>query len=187
MSKNQLLNNAIAKNPVVPVLTLESVAHAETLALKLSQEGYSIVEVTLRSDSALVGISTIKEKFPDLVIGAGTILSIQDAEKAIYAGADFLVTPATPFSLGNALLDVGVPVIPGISTATEASALYELGYERLKLFPVEAYGGVKMLKALSAPLPHLKFMPSGGVRENTASDYLALPNVFAVGGSWMTK
>ncbi len=187
MTPQDKLDSAIAQNPIVPVMTVQSEAHALELGEKLVDAGYTVLEITLRTDSALDGIRVIKEKWPDLIVGAGTILSRQDADNALSVGSDFIVTPATSPRLAEALLDLPVPVIPGISTATEAQTLYDMGYKQLKFFPVESCGGAKMLKSLSSPLPHLMFMPSGGIRKDTADDYLALPNVFAIGGSWMTK
>ena len=187
MSAQEQLNAALEKNAIIPVMTVNSEAHALELGGKLVAEGYTVLEITLRTDSALDGIRVIKEAWPDLIVGAGTILSKGDADNALAVGSDFLVTPATSPRLAEALLDMPVPVIPGISTATEAQTLYDMGYKQLKFFPVESCGGAKMLKSLSSPLPHLMFMPSGGIKKETADDYLSLPNVFAIGGSWMTK
>jgi len=181
------LSEALKANPVVPVITVKDLVQVKTLAKKLSAEGYTVLEITLRTEGALDAIKAIKEAHPEMMIGAGTILSLEDAKNAVKVGADFIVTPATPLKLADALLSVKVPVIPGISTGTEAQTLYEMGYKWLKLFPVEAYGGIRLIKSLGSPLPHLKFMPSGGITEATAPEYLALPNVIAVGGSWMTK
>lgn len=187
MELQEKLDAAFAENPVVPVMTVNSEDHALELGEKLVSGGYTVLEITLRTAKALDGIRVIKEKWPSLLVGAGTILSTGDAENALAVGSDFIVTPATSPGLGEALLNLPVPVIPGISTATEAQTLYEMGYKRLKFFPVESCGGAKMLKSLSSPLPHLMFMPSGGIKKDTADDYLSLPNVFAIGGSWMTK
>lgn len=183
----QKLMDALAVNPIVPVITIKSLDDVSAFGAKFTHENYSAIEVTLRTPAALEAIAAFKTSFPDMVLGAGTILSQEDADAAIAAGADFIVTPATSLSLAQALISCPIPVLPGVSTAGEAQTLYELGYKWLKFFPAEANGGVKALKSFSAPLPHLKFMPTGGITQSTAPDYLALPNVIGVGGSWMTK
>lgn len=181
------LQAALDQNPIVPVMTIKTLKDAMPMAKRLKEDGFTVLEITLRSAPALDAIKILKEEFPDLVIGAGTIVTPQDIDAAISAGSDFLVTPATPISLAERLINCPVPVLPGCATATEAQTLYNMGFEILKLFPAETSGGAKALKSLSAPLPHLKFMPTGGITEEKSRDYLALPNVIAVGGSWMTK
>lgn len=188
MSKiSKRLLSALEANPIVPVLTLNSETEALEMGKRLDAGGYTTAEVTLRTDAALDAISVLRKKFPNMVVGAGTILSPDTATAAATVGAEFLVTPATTPTLAAALVSTPLPVLPGVATASEAQTLYEMGYEMLKFFPAEANGGVTALKSLAGPLPHLKFMPTGGVKEHTALDYLALPNVVAVGGSWMTK
>lgn len=171
----------------MPVLTLKTAPAAIAMGAQLIEDGYRVAEVTLRTEAALEAITVLRQTFPNLCVGAGTILSVNDEVAAREAGAEFLVTPATTPSLAAALSQSPLPVLPGVATATEAQTMYEMGYEILKFFPAEANGGVKALKSFSGPLPHLKFMPTGGIKEETAPDYLALPNVIAVGGSWMTK
>ena len=179
------LLTASKANSVVPVITIERLNETAAIGERLQNLGYTVLEVTLRTTAALDAIRMLKLEFPNLIIGAGTIITPDDASAAIDAGSDFLVTPATPIRLGEKLSSCTVPVLPGCATATEAQTLYEMGFEILKFFPAEANGGVSALKSLSAPLPHLKFMPTGGISATKAEAYLALPNVLAIGGSWM--
>jgi len=178
---------ALAENPVVPVLTLGDPAQAVEVGHKLLDKGYKVVETTLRIDGALEAMKAMKAACPDLLIGMGTVLTEDDVTASTEAGADFLVTPATSPALIKALKKATIPVFPAIATPSEAQNLYEEGFKYLKFFPAEVNGGIKALKAWSAPMPHIKFMPTGGVRENTYQDYLDLPNVFGVGGTWIAK
>ena len=182
---NTQIKTALKKHRVVPVITLHELAQAAPLARRLAKEGYTVAEVTLRTDIAASAIEAMKKAAPGLVIGAGTVLSQADIERALKAGSDFIVTPATSPALAALLKAVPIPVFPGTATPTEAQTLYEQGFELLKFFPAKSNGGVPALKSMAAPMPHLKFMPTGGITEKTAPDYLALPNVIAVGGSWM--
>ncbi|NBC19878.1 MAG: bifunctional 4-hydroxy-2-oxoglutarate aldolase/2-dehydro-3-deoxy-phosphogluconate aldolase [Alphaproteobacteria bacterium] len=170
---------------VVPVLTLDDAEAAVPLARALAAGGLDVMEVTLRTEAALEAIAAIAGSDVDCVIGAGTILSEGDTDAAAKAGAQFLVTPGTPASLVPALLDYPGPVIPGSSTASEAMTLGEAGFGLLKFFPAEPAGGTDFLKALAGPLPEISFMPTGGIRPDRLVSYLSLPNVVAVGGSWI--
>lgn len=187
MSNFQIFFDAIHKKPVVPVLTIAELSDTLSIGQRLYQLGYHVLEVTLRTPAALDAIRILKAELPDSVIGAGTILTRADIEAALEAGSDFLVTPATSAKLVNLLSGLSAPVIPGCTTATEAQNLYDMGFEVLKFFPAEASGGIKTLEAMAAPLPHLKFMATGGLTEAKAEYYLALPNVIAVGGTWMVN
>lgn len=173
-------------SPVVPVVVIERLEDAVPLAEALHNGGIDIIELTLRSEVALAAITAIAAEVPDVVIGAGTILSRQDAEKSIDAGARFLVSPGAPTDLLDVAHEWAVPWLPGVSTATEAMNLANAGYTELKFFPAEYSGGARALGALAGPLPHLTFCPTGGISPNNASDYLRLPNVACVGGSWLT-
>jgi 2-dehydro-3-deoxyphosphogluconate aldolase/(4S)-4-hydroxy-2-oxoglutarate aldolase len=173
--------------PLVPVLTIDDAKKASEIASALHAAGLTIVEVTLRTDDALVAIEEMKKAEPGLLVGAGTILSEPDIRRSLNAGSDFLVTPATTNKLREALLNVSVPVFPGIATPSEALAAYEAGFEYQKFFPAESNGGVKALKSIAAPMPDIKFMPTGGISAQTAPDYLSCSNVIAVGGSWMVN
>lgn len=172
---------------VVPVLTIEKAEHAVPLAEALLAGGLDVVEVTLRTAESLDAIEAIASSDVDVFVGAGTITCGSDVGAALKAGAEFLVTPATPDTLLDELLAFPGLVIPGVATPTEALKLYDQGFDHLKFFPAEPYGGASTLKALSAPLPDLSFMPTGGVRVDTVKDYLSLPNVAAVGGSWLAS
>ena len=184
MTKDDLID-VLAAAPIVPVLTVEALEDAVPLARALQEGGLKVLEVTFRTPSAPQIIYAMKQACPDLVVGAGTILNDKDIEAAMNAGADFLVSPGSAFELLKAVSKVDIPLIPGVATPSEAMNCYECGFSFLKLFPAEIVGGASLLKAMSAPLPHLKFMPTGGVKENTVANYLSLPNVVAVGGTWI--
>jgi len=173
--------------PLVPVLTFDDADNANETIKKLIHDGIKVAEVTLRTAVALKAISIIKQANPDLILGAGTILSESDMKAAINAGSDFIVTPATDKKLRKALKKCKVPVFPGVATASEALTLYNHGFKYLKFFPAESSGGVKALNSIGVPMPDIKFMPTGGINANSAKDYLACPNVIAVGGSWMVR
>ena len=179
--------DALAQNPVVPVLTLGDVDQAIEVGRKLSQKGYKVVETTLRIAGAVEAMKAMKAAYPDLLIGMGTVLTQKDVTSSLAAGADFIVTPGTTPALIEVLKSVNVPVFPAVATPSEAQTLYEEGFKYQKFFPAEVNGGMKALKAWTAPLPHIKFMPTGGVREDTYKNYLDLPNVFGVGGTWVAK
>lgn len=175
----------LAQAPVIPVLTIKDAAEAVPLARALVAGGLPVIEVTLRTPAALDAIREIAREVPEAVVGAGTILRPDDIQPATAAGSAFLVSPGTPPALAEALASVPVPVLPGAATATEAMALFALGFRALKFFPAEPSGGAAFLKALAGPLPDLVFCPTGGIDAANAPAYLALPNVGAVGGSWV--
>ncbi|MAI91512.1 bifunctional 4-hydroxy-2-oxoglutarate aldolase/2-dehydro-3-deoxy-phosphogluconate aldolase [Ponticaulis sp.] len=170
---------------VVPVLTIESVADAVPLAEALMKGGLDVIEVTLRTAASLDAIKEIASSGLDVFVGAGTITCGSDVGAALKAGSEFLVTPATPDFLVQDLAEFPGLVVPGVATPTEALKLYDQGFDTLKFFPAEPYGGAATLKGLSAPLPNINFMPTGGVKPETMANYLKLPNVVAVGGSWL--
>jgi 2-dehydro-3-deoxyphosphogluconate aldolase / (4S)-4-hydroxy-2-oxoglutarate aldolase len=175
----------VAKAPVIPVLTIEAVRDAVPLAKALLAGGIKVIEVTLRSAAALGAIKAIAEEVPEIIIGAGTVTKPADIEAAAQRGAKYLVSPGTPAELAAALADAELPTIPGCATASEAMALAARGFKLLKFFPAEACGGIAWLKSVAAPLPDLRFCPTGGIDMKNAAAYLALPNVVAVGGSWV--
>ncbi len=175
----------MALAPVVPVLTVMSVEDGLAQAKALVAGGLYAIEVTLRTPSALAAIRAIAKAMPEAMVGAGTIVSVEQIDEAVKAGARFLVSPGAPPALAKAAAEAPVPFLPGCATASEAMALRELGFRALKLFPAEAVGGAKLLASLAAPLPDLRFCPTGGVDRMKAPDYLKLPNVPCVGGSWM--
>lgn len=179
------LDKAARIAPVVPVLVVDEAASAAPLADALQEAGITIAEVTLRTPAGLAVIEAMRRAAPDLLVGAGTILSAGDVEAALSAGAEFLVAPGMSPGLRAALAGREDLMIPGVATASEAMARSEEGFTRLKLFPAAIAGGVPALKALAGPMPHLRFMPTGGITQADLPDYLAQPNVFAVGGSWI--
>ena len=175
----------VSQTPVIPVLTIERVADAAPLARALVAGGLPVIEVTLRTKAALEAIKAIAAEVPDCVVGVGTVTRGADIQAAIAAGARYLVSPGTPPELAAALADASVPVLPGCATVSEAMALSLRGFKVLKFFPAEACGGVAWLKSIAAPLPELKFCPTGGIDQRNAATYLACANVLAVGGSWV--
>lgn len=180
------ISSLLTRVPVIPVLTIDNVDAAVPLARALCDGGLNVIEVTLRTKSALSAIADIAAEVPECLVGAGTVLRHVDAAFAIDAGAKFLVSPGTNEVLAETFTEIEVPVIPGCSTVSEAMVLAELGFTLLKFFPAEACGGAGWLKSVAGPFPHLRFCPTGGIDMSNARDYLALPNVVAVGGSWVT-
>jgi 2-dehydro-3-deoxyphosphogluconate aldolase/(4S)-4-hydroxy-2-oxoglutarate aldolase len=183
----QKLDAAARKAPVVPVLVVDSAASAAPLAKALEEAGVTIAEVTLRTADGLKVIEGMRKAAPGLIVGAGTVLSGRDVDAALDAGASFLVSPGMSHGLRAALGGREHLMIPGVATASEAMARMEEGFLRLKLFPASIAGGVPALKALAGPLPHIRFMPTGGITEAEVKSYLSQPNVFAVGGSWIAS
>jgi 2-dehydro-3-deoxyphosphogluconate aldolase/(4S)-4-hydroxy-2-oxoglutarate aldolase len=175
----------LSRAPVIPVLTIDDFEIAVPLARALCDGGLPVIEVTLRTRAALAAIAAIAVEVPECIVGAGTVVRHVDAAFAIDAGAKFLVSPGTDSVLAETFTEIEIPVLPGCATVSEAMVLSDLGFEVLKFFPAEAAGGAAWLKAVAAPLPHIRFCPTGGIDMRNASDYLALPNVIAVGGSWV--
>lgn len=171
--------------PVVPVLTIESTTVAVPLARALVAGGLTAIEVTLRTAAGLDCIRAIAAEVEDCDVGAGTVLDTAHLEQAIEAGAKFMVSPGASPNLVRAAKEAPIPFLPGVATAGEAMSLAEEGFALLKFFPAEPAGGVSYLKALSAPLPGIRFCPTGGIGPKNAPEYLALGNVICVGGSWV--
>jgi len=169
---------------IIPVLVIENSANAQALGESLVKNNLPVAEVTLRTATALDSIRTMSS-IEGLITGAGTVLNVDHAKAAIDAGASFLVSPGLNDAVIRYAQSVNVPIIPGVVTPTEVGRAIELGVEIVKLFPAEAVGGAKLLKAYSSVYPDLKFMPTGGITPSNISDYLSLPNVIACGGSWM--
>lgn len=172
--------------PVVPVVVIDDPETAVPLARALVAGGLPVIEVTLRTTAALDSITRIAAEVPEAVIGAGTIRTPADVAASVAAGARFLVSPGTTPGLVDAMEVSGVPFLPGVATASEVMALADRGVTEMKFFPAEAAGGLPYLKALGGPLPQVTFCPTGGIKLATAPDYLALPNVGCVGGTWLT-
>ncbi|MET7744162.1 bifunctional 4-hydroxy-2-oxoglutarate aldolase/2-dehydro-3-deoxy-phosphogluconate aldolase [Streptomyces sp. NPDC005385] len=171
--------------PVVPVVVVADAADAVPLARALVAGGLPAIEVTLRTPAALDAIRAIAAEVPDAVVGAGTVLTPGHVAEAVAAGAGFLVSPGWTDVLLDAMKSSGVPFLPGVSTTSEVVALLERGVREMKFFPAQAAGGTAYLGSLAGPLPQARFCPTGGIGLDTAPDYLALPNVGCVGGSWM--
>jgi 2-dehydro-3-deoxyphosphogluconate aldolase / (4S)-4-hydroxy-2-oxoglutarate aldolase len=170
--------------PVIPVLVIRDPAHAAPLARALVAGGLPVLEVTLRTPAALEVIAEMG-RIPGAVVGAGTVLSPADVRAVIAAGAGFAVSPGSTDRLLSACEAQGLPILPGAATASEAMALLERGYTTQKFFPAEVAGGAAALRALSSPLPQITFCPTGGIGPGNAAQYLSLPNVICVGGSWV--
>ncbi len=173
-----------ARAPVIPVLTVSDAAQAEGLARALVAGGLPVLEVTLRTPAALDAIAAMA-KVPGAEVGAGTVLTPEDAARAARAGARFAFSPGLTEALAEGCRTAGLPLVPGVASASEAMRAAELGCDMLKFFPASAAGGPDFLRALAAPLPNLTFCPTGGISEATAPGWLALPNVACVGGSWI--
>lgn len=176
----------LRQGPVVPVIVVNDAAVAVDLAHALVAGGIRTLEITLRTKAALAAMRRIRDEVPDALVGAGTVRTRAHLEAALDAGAQFGISPGLTAELAAAARASGVPFIPGIATPSEAMHAQDEGFNILKLFPAEAVGGAKLLKSLAGPLPELRFCPTGGIDVNSAPNYLALPNVLAVGGSWLT-
>ncbi|WP_405993675.1 bifunctional 4-hydroxy-2-oxoglutarate aldolase/2-dehydro-3-deoxy-phosphogluconate aldolase [Streptomyces sp. NBC_00986] len=181
MTSSSLLDLA----PVLPVVVIDDVADAVPLARALVAGGLPAIEVTLRTPGALEALRAIAGEVPGAVVGAGTVLTPGQVKECVRAGARFLVSPGWTELLLEAMQGAGVPFLPGVSTTSEVVALLERGVREMKFFPAQASGGTAYLKALAGPLPQARFCPTGGIGVDSAPDYLALPNVGCVGGSWM--
>ncbi len=182
---NRALADTLYRVAVVPVLTIDNAADGVQVARALVRGGLDLIEVTLRTGAAIDAIRRIRAEVPQARVGAGTVMSPEQAAEAIAAGARFIVSPGMTPRLVEAAEGWSVPFLPGAATASEAMSLADLGYKCLKFFPAEAIGGVPALKAMAAPLAGITFCPTGGIDPANAPDYLALPNVVAVGGSWL--
>lgn len=178
--------NPLDTSPVIPVVVIDNPKDAVPLAKALLDGGVGIIEVTLRSNAALPAIEAIAAEVPEMLVGAGTLVTPVQIEAAVKAGAGFLVSPGSTPALLNALTDTGLPYLPGVSTVSEILTVLEHGITEMKFFPAESSGGTAALKAFAGPLPQVRFCPTGGITPATAPGYLALPNVGCVGGSWLT-
>jgi 2-dehydro-3-deoxyphosphogluconate aldolase/(4S)-4-hydroxy-2-oxoglutarate aldolase len=172
--------------PVVPVVVLESLEQAVPVARALVAGGLPLIELTLRTPVALDAMRAIAAEVPEITLGAGTVTSPDLAKAAHDAGASFLVSPGATPRLMDAMLDTGLPFLPGTATVSEALAVLEYGVTQMKFFPAEASGGTAYLSSLTTVVPTARFCPTGGIRPATAPDYLALANVGCVGGTWIT-
>ena len=177
----------IGATGIVPVVVLNKVADAEPLAQALISGGLPCAEVTFRTDAAEESIRAIAKKFPDMFVGAGTVLTTEQVDRAIGAGAKFIVSPGLNPKVVEYCIKKGYPITPGIMTPTELEVALGFGLDVVKFFPAENAGGLKMIKAMSAPYTMMKFMPTGGINATNVRDYLACDKILACGGSWMVK
>ncbi|MEW6982965.1 bifunctional 4-hydroxy-2-oxoglutarate aldolase/2-dehydro-3-deoxy-phosphogluconate aldolase [Colwelliaceae bacterium 6471] len=174
-----------AMGPIVPVLVIKDVADALPIAEALLTSGIKVLEVTLRTPSALDVINTIAKELPEAVIGAGTVTNKEQLQQSYDAGAKFAISPGLTKDLLQAGTAGKIALIPGISSISEMMDAIDSGYDHLKFFPAEASGGVKAIQSIGGPFPDIKFCPTGGININNIKDYLALPNVSCCGGSWL--
>ncbi|WP_031476445.1 bifunctional 4-hydroxy-2-oxoglutarate aldolase/2-dehydro-3-deoxy-phosphogluconate aldolase [Streptomyces bicolor] len=171
--------------PVVPVVVIEDASDAVPLARALVAGGLPAIEVTLRTPAALDAVRAIAGEVPEAVVGAGTVVTPEQVTASVAAGARFLVSPGWTDVLLEAMRASGVPFLPGVSTVSEVVALLERGVREMKFFPAQAAGGTAYLKSIAGPLPQARFCPTGGIGPANAAEYLSLPNVGCVGGTWM--
>ena len=186
MTAARLESSLLDVAPVIPVVVLHDAEHAVPVARALAAGGLPVVELTLRTPAALEAIANVARDVPETLVGAGTVVEQKQAHAAAEAGAGFLVSPGSTPRLLDAMADTGLPHLPGVATVSEALTLLDRGLTEMKLFPAEPSGGVGFLKSLVSPLPAARFCPTGGITADSAPDYLALPNVGCVGGSWLT-
>lgn len=180
------LSSVVRGPALLPIIQADTPTQAVQIATALQQGGIGSVEVVLRTEQALGAITAIRSALPELLVGAGTILSAADAKAATAAGAQFLVSPASTPHLLEAMLATGVPIAPGVATPSEIAMACEFGLTEVKFFPAHLSGGIAMLKALSGVFQQVRFCPTGGINQQNLADYIALPNVFVAGGSWLT-
>ncbi len=181
----EALLQKISQIGIVPVVKIDNADDALPLAEALKKGGLCCAEITFRTDAAEESIRRISKAYPDFLVGAGTVLTKEQADAAMAAGTSFLVSPGLNPAVVRHCLEKGYPILPGVSTPTEVEAALAFGLTNLKFFPAEAAGGVKYIKAISAPYSMVRFMPTGGVSIENVASYLKLKNVIACGGSWM--
>lgn len=174
-------------NKIIPVLKIESEKELDTILSALQAGGVGIVEITFRTSFAAEAIKIAVKKFPEMIVGAGTIINAQMCNQAIEAGAKFVVSPGYLSEIAIVCNNFNIPYIPGVATATEIMGALKDGYHKLKFFPAVELGGVAALKAYSAVFPHAQFIPTGGINEDDLVKYLSIKSVIAVGGTWMFK
>ena len=172
-------------SPIVPVIALDSVEDALPLAEALLEGGISIMEITLRTDAGLQSIETIAKKIPQMHVGAGTVVDTEGFKKAVDCGSEFVFSPGISEGLIQSAQDLDIALIPGVATASEVMLALNNDFKACKLFPATVAGGVSALKAFSGPFASMRFCPTGGVNLENFRDFLALPNVLCVGGSWI--
>jgi 2-dehydro-3-deoxyphosphogluconate aldolase/(4S)-4-hydroxy-2-oxoglutarate aldolase len=179
------IRDVLALAPVIPVLTVTKLEHAAPLARALYAGGLEVLEITLRTEVALAVIEAMRKAVPEAVVGAGTLLRPEDFKRAEAVGAQFAVTPGLTPQLAEAAKSVSYPLLPGIVSPSEILEALQFGYDTLKFFPAQQAGGIPMLQAFAGPFAQVAFCPTGGISRDTAPDFLKLPNVLCVGGSWV--
>lgn len=179
------LRSLLRSTRILPVLISETVEQAVEASRALQRGGLKAVEITLRTTAALEAITAVKSALPEFVVAAGTVKSPVDVKAVSQAGADFAVSPGFTRVMGEAAAEHSLPLLPGVATPSEILQGLELGLNNFKLFPASAVGGIGLLKALASPFEGVMFCPTGGINQSNFRDYLALPNVICVGGSWM--
>ncbi len=184
---NKTMIDEIQSYGLIPVIKIEDPAQAEPLAKALCDGGLPAAEVTFRTAAAKEAIARMTKAFPDMLVGAGTVLTTKQVDEAVEAGAKFIVSPGLNPKVVSYCLEKGVPILPGCATPSDMEAAIELGLTVVKFFPAEANGGVKSIKAMAAPYTQLRFMPTGGINEKNLLDYLAFPKIIACGGSFMVS
>ena len=172
--------------PLVPVIAIDKPEDALPLARALVEGGITILEITLRTEHGVEAIRQLRKAFPDVWVGAGTVTTVEQYKAVEAAGAQFVITPGSTSELLEYGLDAKVPLLPGVASLSEMMEGYRLGYRQFKFFPAEVAGGTAALKAFSGPFADVTFCPTGGIRQDTAINYVKLPNVAAVGGTWLT-
>lgn len=175
----------LSRCPVIPVMVIRELRHAVPLAKALVAGGLHVLEITLRTEIALEAIHLLNAEVPEALVGAGTVKTAQELEQCLKAGARFALSPGATSALLAAGRDSEIPLIPGVLSASELMSAVDSGYRYFKFFPAAAAGGIKALKSLAGPFPEAGFCPTGGISEDNFLDYLALPNVLCVGGSWI--
>lgn len=175
----------MASGPVIPVIEIESEDDAIPLAQALIAGGVRVLEITLRTPAALGAIKKISKNVKEAVVGAGTVLSDEDVRRALDAGAQFAISPGLTAEIADSCADGGLPLLPGVVTATEIMIGRKRGFRHFKFFPAASSGGAAAVKAFSGPFADVRFCPTGGINPGNAASYLALPNVLCVGGSWL--
>ena len=181
------IKEAFRKIGIIPVVVLDDEEQAEPLAEALLRGGLPAAEVTFRTDAAVASIRRMKEKYPELLVGAGTVLTREQVDRAVDAGAEFLVSPGLNPDIVKYAMEKGVPFTPGTQTPSEMEQAMALGLDFVKFFPAEPSGGLNMIKAVAAAYTKLSFMPTGGINAKNVGDYLAYDRIVACGGSWMVK
>ena len=183
---NEVLKK-IQETGIIPVVVLNDAKDAAPLAKALCERGLPCAEVTFRTDAAEESIRIMSREFPEMFVGAGTVLTTEQVDRAVDAGAKFIVSPGLNPKVVKYCLEKGVPVTPGVCTPSEVEQAIELGLDVVKFFPAEPAGGLNMIKAMAAPYVGMKFMPTGGINPKNVREYLAYDRILACGGSWMVK